>query len=569
MRRRKTPHPVPGRSRPADRMGRMRSFLRLKWILLAAAVVVGIRWLVYIPYDPQAIYRPVPASASLVGRYLDLPARWGDLLENPLALALMRTAGADAEGAAELVTDEESRAWFEKLAGREGTLAYLPGRFGGPPAWMAVSHLGGESQKLRWQLSLFKVPGFTRMTQFPGRSVWLVNSPDLEPGQRLVIAFGEGVLMACLSANPFAITEVLGAYDGTVARLLEVEPEFARFAAGDDRRVPDRFWVRDESKVAASESPGITVDIPVLRGEQISIRASTRGLDMVVEDCVSSGETGELARLLREAPCAAAVVKPAQLREVLARPEWPRHVRHALRMVADVANGDLVAVLMDGDLGGRMTLGLMRKLGLSGLRVPTLLLATRSTEAAAAAAIQQVLDASNARYRAAFVLRPVSLPSATLYVLESAGGNEWVDELARSDRPAYGVVDGWLLAASNLDALQKLVQGARRQKDVPGESPLWAREVALPAPVTVWLDLARSGKMAKDAIATWSLAQMFMDGGNSLEIREQLNTVKAWIDAFVPFGTARAELGRRNGRTELSIGLGLSADEGPVRMDAP
>jgi hypothetical protein len=47
---------------------------------------------------------------------------------------------------------------------------------------MAVSHLGGESQKLRWQLSLFRVPGFERMTQFPGRSVWRVDTPDLDPG---------------------------------------------------------------------------------------------------------------------------------------------------------------------------------------------------------------------------------------------------------------------------------------------------------------------------------------------------------------------------------------------------
>ena len=81
-----------------------------------------------------------------------------------------------------LVDDEESRVWFDQLAGREGTLAYLPGRFGQAPAWMAVSHLGGESQKLRWQLALFRVPGFERMKAFPGRSVWRV---DRVPGREL------------------------------------------------------------------------------------------------------------------------------------------------------------------------------------------------------------------------------------------------------------------------------------------------------------------------------------------------------------------------------------------------
>ena len=136
----------------------------LTLLLLAIALAVSAWWLVHVPYDPLAIYRPVPASATLVGRHLRLPERWRDLLANPLALALMRTAGVATEDAAELVDDPESRAWFEKLAGREGTLAYLPERFGRQPVWMAVSYLGGQSQKLRWQLSLFRVPAKSAST---------------------------------------------------------------------------------------------------------------------------------------------------------------------------------------------------------------------------------------------------------------------------------------------------------------------------------------------------------------------------------------------------------------------
>ena len=68
-----------------------------------------------------------------------------------------------------------------------------------------------------------------------------------------------------------------------------------------------------------------------------------------------------------------------------------------------------------------------------------------------------------------------------------------------------------------------------------------------------------SGKVARDAIATWSMAQMFLNGGSSQAARERLNEAKAWIDAFAPLGTARARLGRRNDRTELTLDLGLSA----------
>ena len=537
--------------------------------LLAVSVAGGMWWVGHVPYDPMAIYRPIPAAATLAGRHLRLPARWNDLMANPLALALMRTAGVRTEDAAGLTADEESRAWFEKLAGREGTLAYLPGRFGGPPAWMAASHLGGESQKLRWQLSLFRVPGFTRMKQFPNRSVWRVDSPDLEPGQKLIVAFGEGVILACLSENPLAMAEVLGAYDGNVRRLMEEEPSFARFAAEDDRSVPDRLWIRDESGWASPGAPGIAVDVPVLRGDAISLSVRAESSLPVPEDRMAATGIGRLADMLGEAPCAAAMVKSDVLKEMLAQPGLRGDARHAVRMISEVATDRVAVVFMDGDMGGRLSWGAMGSLGLSGLRVPTLLLATPAPDAAAAGeAIQRILDSSNARYRAAFTLQPVSLPSATLHAMESAGGDEWVDSLARSDRPAYAVVDGWLLASSNLGALQKLAQAAAGRRSGTG-IPGWAAQMERAAAGSAWVDLARSGKVARDAIATWSMAQMFLNSGDSQAVRERLNEIRTWIDAFAPLGEARAEIGRRGGKAVLDLDLGLSGASGSDRMPAP
>jgi hypothetical protein len=81
--------------------------------------------------------------------------------------------------------------------------------------------------------------------------------------------------------------------------------------------------------------------------------------------------------------------------------------------------------------------------------------------------------------------------------------------------------------------------------------------------MSAWLDLARSGKVARDAIATWSMAQMFLNSRNSKGAREQLNEAKAWIDAFAPLGEARMHLGRREGKTVLSMDLGLSGTVRP------
>ena len=157
----------------------------------------------------------------------------------------------------------------------------------------------------------------------------------------------------------------------------------------------------------------------------------------------------------------------------------------------------------------------------------------------------------------------MALPAATLYVLESAGGDEWVDELALADRPAYAILDGWLLAASNLGALQKLAEAAAAEPAGASVLPAWAGTLRGDSAAAVWIDLARSGKVARDAIATWSMAQMFSNGSDSQAIRERLNEARTWIDAFAPLGTARAKLGRRAGTTALSVDLGLSGEAAP------
>ena len=56
---------------------------------------------------------------------------------------------------------------------------------------------------------------------------------------------------------------------------------------------------------------------------------------------------------------------------------------------------------------------------------------------------------------------------------------------------------------------------------------------------------------------------MISDKQGSLAARRKMNQAKAWIDAFAPFGAARAGLGRRAGKTVLAVDLGLSAAAAP------
>ncbi|MDR0993159.1 MAG: hypothetical protein LBN38_01115 [Verrucomicrobiota bacterium] len=536
-----------------------------RWILLLLLVALGgvsIWWLGHVPYDPLAIYRPIPSSAMVVGRHLSLPERWEEVVANPLVRAALRTGGAEPEDAAALATDEESLAWFRKLAGREAVLAILPGRFSGAQTLMAVSWLGTEARKLRWQLSLFRLPGFERLaSRFPGHSVWRVAAPTVPPGQQLVVAFGNGLLMACLSPSSLAIAEVLGTYDGNVVSLLEEEDEFARFVAEDDRTMPDRIWLRGETPWNPASSSSWTVDVSSFGGEAMGLRARTKGLAWMPEARPPAVALANLSALLTQEPNLAVTFRLDGLRQLLGQPWLRGNFRHAVRMFTEVAEERIVAFVLDGAYAGRLSLGMMNTLGLSGLRVPTLLLATPSADAlTTAAALGRVLDSSNARYRGAFVLRPVSTPSGVvLYALESAGGDEWVDLLAPADRPAYVVVDGWLLASSNLRVLEKIIEARSSGVAPPSMPPAWAQVLDGEGAGMLWLDIDRAGKTAKDVMATWSMAQLFLHGSQSQEARAQWNDLKAWIDSFLPFGVGRMEWARRDGETTLRLDLGLSA----------
>ena len=149
--------------------------------------------------------------------------------------------------------------------------------------------------------------------------------------------------------------------------------------------------------------------------------------------------------------------------------------------------------------GGRLAWGAMGSLGLRGLRVPTLLLAAPAADADTAnRGIQEILDSSNARYKGAFVLRPVEGVSARLYALESAGGDEWVDELSPSDRPAYGVLNGWLLASSNLRALEKVAEKTVSGTTIDRSGALaWQTQLNRSGAATAWIELTRAGKVGQ------------------------------------------------------------------------
>jgi hypothetical protein len=237
---------------------------------------------------------------------------------------------------------------------------------------------------------------------------------------------------------------------------------------------------------------------------------------------------------------------------------------HALRMVLAAGGARVEAAVLDGEYCGHLAFGLMRAVGLGGLRVPTLLLASPADggEAAVLRKLQAVLDSCNMRYKAAFVMSPAgSAGGAKCWTLESAGGDEWVDALAQQDRPACALRGDWLYVSSNLAALRRVLEGASR-RGIGGAAPRWVAAADGGAPLWLWMDLERGGKTALDVLGTVSIAARWLpQGEDSPDWQALLAEARGWTRAVVPFGEARAAAARTPGEdggwVDVRFDLGL------------
>lgn len=524
------------------------------------SLAVAAWWALSVPWRPMAVYEAMPDTVTAVSRHVGVEERWDGLSANPLVLAVAKAAGASECDVRGLGEDEESRAWMAKLTGREAVLGYRPGGAGREEAWFGAAWIGGGAQRLRWQLQLFRVPGYTRMNDWPGHSAWLVDGVDAGDGRVLAISFGEGTILAALSRDPLALGEVLRAVDGH-RRLVEASGDFRAWAQGDDRSTPDRGWAGAEAESAELELAEVTGT--TLRGTVRGPWGAAGRVSWPGEDAGAAAGAEQLGAVLGEAPCAVVGVARGVVSWAASHPGTDPMWAHALRMVLAAGGARVTAAVLDGEYSGHLAFGLMRAVGLGGLRVPTLLLATPTDggETVVRRKLQAVLDSCNARYRAAFVMAPAGeAGGAKCWALESAGGDEWVDALAQKDRPAFAVADGWLYVASNLAALRRVLEGAGRRG--AGGAPRWVSAARDDASGWAWVDLERGGKSALDLLGVCSIAARWMpQDEDSPDWQALLAELRGWVRAVSAFGEGRAAAGRTpgagDGWVDVRFDLGL------------
>lgn len=522
------------------------------WPLVAACLVLGVWWVLYVPYAPQRMYAAIPSGATFVSQHLDLVERWDAFSRNPVTRSLLSSAGLKASELKDLTEDPESRAWFRKLASRDVVVAFVPalGDFG-EPAWVFASWIGGRSQRLRWTLSWQHVPGYTRIKPHRGRPCWRVSTPDLDPGLTVTISFVEGMLVGCVAKSTRAIGDVLDACDGLQPSMARREDFPSSGAWCSNSGALDRGWV-DMAHLGKQGEGGLgtlayefsdltpTSLVGLLCGPVPALPATAPG---------QASDSESLGRLFGDLPLALGVARTALLMPLVdetASPAWARVVRDVVKR----EGSETAAVaLFGGEYGGRF----------KAIKVPAIVVGIPVANAEQALArVAEALDRLNARYRWGLIPRDVAVGSNHVYAIEGTAVPSYA-VLTLEEKPAYAVCGGWLLLASNLGSLGKLVARYAEAGAVPTpRAAAWTRgaDAAGNAPCYGWIDLVQGGKTVRLAITTYSLKLFLEDPEGTHRARQRLNEVKAWIDALAPLKNCRFWITPRRETIEVRFSMG-------------
>ncbi len=507
-------------------------------------------WVLHVPYRPELMYKPLPRDATVVLAHRDLAGRWDAFSGNPITRSLLGALGMRPEDLADLSTNEESKAWMQKLAGKRVALAFVP-HLGpsGKQAWVAASWLGADSQKLRWQMHWADRSVFRKMDPYRGHPCWMVQSTMFEPGTVLTISLVEGMLLACVSGHPLDIRRVLDTYDGYAPSLLASEDFCRAMAPEREPASDDCAWAHAPGlQVPGTNAPAsLFLQLDQLQTNRLKASLLAAQTFSALHSATGTTSMRGLDRLWGPLPVAVLAMNKETALALLSgsREPWLRQVH---KLVKAQPGETLFLGAFADEYSGR----------LMGLKVPSLLAAIRCSDSTATLqSIRDALDHVNRSYRWGLIPRPFLAEGRQVHALESTGEG-FMSRFTAEESPAYAVCGDWLVFSSNLDVLMKLV--ARYERVVSTEeaarSPWLAPLSQSEASIQGWLDLERAAKSLRLAISTWSLKLLLEDSSGSQRMRQNLNEAKAWIDAIAPMKAGVFQLTSDAEKTRLSLEMG-------------
>ena len=515
----------------------------LFWVILAAFVILAVWWVFTLPYQPERLYRAVPSMASFVSDHHHVARRWRDMAANPCVRSLLGGAGVTPAQIDQVMQDPAIERLVQAVAPRHTMVAYVPAYGLTAPSWVVASWIGWRAQLLRWGWLDGQLAGFQKDRLADGTRAWILQRRVGAQHLRVSLSVVDGVLLVCVGRDPTGVRR-------SVARLRRGVPMTAGLQAWlrEERPADDRGWVRWLHRGAAGRRYVVmhyaltNVDAGAVRGwVDLPGEVPALGAPWSVTAAVRESSVG---RLLGKAPDTLVVAPVAEVLPWLGSGGAEGQVTVPGLLSGLVrADGPLVAALCGGDYSGRVM----------GLRVPSLLVAARARDAASVLdAVTDAVDRLNAQEGWTMLARRIETDARTLVVLESAQ-EDMYSSLGEHERLVFTEEDGWLVFATNIDALERVLQDA----PAAGDALRW--QVAMGAGEGTgyaWSDLAESGKAVRNALAVYSLALAVGDSSGSAPTRKTLDEIREWIVSLQALGTGTAWAERNDDQWQIRFSFG-------------
>lgn len=526
-------------------------------LLLAAFVVWRILWF---PCEVDRLHGAIPPQAVFASEHVRLGERWTDWAAHPLVRSVLQAFGVKGAGLDALARDAGTRALVQRLAPRHTVTAYVSSLgLQQEPAWLFASWVGMQGQFMRWGFYDSVLKDFEPHVFSGGRKGWVLRDAGKDFGhQSLALVVTEGMLLGCLSPDPDSLSILVYRVENRV-------PPIAAFAAGADAgaadgdggAVLDRLFLGALSEADADRGPlasGVgrwTCALGLIPGGGADVQVRGPATGLLATEAGAALDLAGLGPLLGDAP-GMVLVAPAAL---LARSQSENTVAAATRLLwrelqpLTDPQGQGFAMLATPAYGGRVL----------GFKVATLVigLPLRVEVAEADRVIGSALDAFNAQFQTTLVRNPFLVSRGTAASLQSVRVGP-LSALGAGERPAYALVDGWFLLASNREALERLLNDRGSE---PGAAPSWAAALDAPnAAVRAWVDLEATADAATKIAAVADLLAMAKGTRDQpTAARQNLELARQWIDTLRGLRALHASGGAHDGVFEGRLVLGEPA----------
>jgi len=500
--------------------------------MVIAAVVLTTWWLLYLPRDAEAVYRTVPAGASVITVHELLADRWDSIANSGVAAGVLNSIGINKKEIDSYMAVPGNRRWFKRLANETTVFAYVPelGRTRSK-ALVFSSWAGRHGRFLRWLVMLHLVDGVERTGMYAGRPIWTVQTPvwtDLN----LSMTICDGVLAGCLSSESNSVTHLIDAYDGLNGpRSILSANALPDIAALWTEPEPDRGWFRAVPEIGlASHSFALAADSPKrcllrFRGNyELSHAPPKLGSDIVSVP----------GRLLGEIPEVVVFMPSRYVADIMGsgrNPPWSIICSQTIRLNAGPDPNTAFIAMFGEDYRARLTSiipedyrGMVKNVPIPGLLFGVQI----KNQAHAQGVVERALDLLNARCRFGVIPREVLVGDIVVTAIEGTG----IDLYSRfplEERVAYAFCDDWFLVCNSMDVLSRLLTRYQqtRSADEALTSQWMTSLMAEPAQVFVWTDVDSAGVTLNDALGLWLLLS---SSPREWQLREQLKLAMDWVE---------------------------------------